>query len=96
VNRLIIFSILGLAAISATAFAGEDQIELKAGPGRDTVAANCIMCHSLDMIQINSPFLNRAQWQATVTKMEKVMGAPISAEDTARIVAYLTKYYGVD
>ena len=89
-------SIVGLAALSANALAGEDQIQLKPGPGRELVMANCVMCHSLDMIQINSPFQNRSQWQATVTKMRKALAAPISDDDAAKIVTYLTKYYGVD
>ncbi|MBI3525343.1 MAG: photosystem P840 reaction-center cytochrome c-551 [Betaproteobacteria bacterium] len=95
-KSLTIFSILGLAALSASAVAGEDKIQLKHGPGSELVAAHCVMCHSLDMIQINSPFLKRGQWEATVTKMKKVMGAPINDEDTAKIVDYLTKYYGAE
>ncbi len=95
-RTLAISSILGLVAFSSLAFASEDQIELKQGPGREAVMANCVMCHSLDMIQINSPFLKRGQWEATVNKMRKVMGAPISDDDTAKIVAYLSKYYGID
>ena len=88
---------LALAAFSsASALASEDKIELKQGPGREAVMANCIMCHSLDMIQINSPFLKHVQWEAEVTKMKKVMGAPISDDDTAKIVTYLSKYYGVE
>jgi len=87
---------LGLAVFSASALASEDQIQLKNGPGRETVMANCVMCHSLDMIQINSPFMKRGQWEATVNKMKKAMGAPIGEDDTAQIVAYLSKYYGVD
>ncbi len=86
--------VLGLA--SASCLAGEDQIELKQGPGREAVMANCVMCHSLDMIQINSPFLKKSQWEATVNKMKKVMGAPIGDADTAKIVAYLGRYYSVD
>ncbi|GBG13080.1 cytochrome C [Novimethylophilus kurashikiensis] len=83
-------------AVSGTAWAEEDQIELKPGIGREQVMANCVMCHSLDMIQINSPFMKKEKWAATVNKMRNVMGAPISDEDAVLIVDYLTRQYGVD
>ena len=95
-RSLTIFSVLGLIAFSAAALAREDKIELKQGPGREAVMANCVMRHSLDMIQTNSPFLKRGQWEATVNNMKKVLGAPIGDEDTAKIVNYLTQYYGAD
>lgn len=78
------------------AYANEDQIELKPGFGRDVVMANCVMCHSLDMIQINSTFMKKDKWEATVNKMRKVMGAPIQDEDVAVIVRYLTQNYGIE
>jgi mono/diheme cytochrome c family protein len=78
------------------AHANEDQIELKPGTGREVVMANCVMCHSLDMIQINSTFMKKDKWEATVNKMRKVMGAPIQEEDVAIIVKYLTQNYGVE
>ncbi len=54
----------------------------------------CAICHSLDYIVMNSPFQDRAAWEKTVTKMVKVMGAPITAEDATAIVAYLDRHYG--
>jgi len=85
-----------VVVFSVTAFAGEDQIELKEGAGRDTVMANCVMCHSIDYIPMNSPFMKRTDWQATVDKMVNVMGAPISQDDIPVILDYLTTYYGVE
>jgi cytochrome c5 len=85
-----------VVASPALAFAGEEQIKLKEGPGRETVQANCVMCHSLDYIPMNSPFMKRANWQASVDKMLKVMGAPIRQDDVPVIVDYLTRYYGVE
>ena len=55
---------------------------------------NCGACHSLDYIQMNSPFLNAAGWNAEVTKMIKAMGAPISDADAKAIADYLAKNYG--
>ena len=81
------------AALSAAA-AQEQTIALKPGPGLDKVQANCSACHSLDYIQINSPFLNAAGWNGEVTKMIKAMGAPISDDDAKAIVDYLAKNYG--
>lgn len=83
-----------LAIVSLRAVAGEADIRLKAAPGRDVVAANCSMCHSLDYVQMNAPFLDRKGWEASVNKMIKVMGAPVSESDAHTIVDYLASQYG--
>ncbi len=87
------FAVAFGTALSA-AGAQEQPITLKPGPGLDKVQANCSTCHSLDYIQINSPFLNAAGWNAEVTKMIKAMGAPIGDDDAKAIIDYLTKNYG--
>ena len=79
---------------AAPALAQEDQLRLVEGPGRQLVEANCVMCHSLDYIPMNSPFLDRKGWEASVNKMVKVMGAPIAEADAQRIVDYLAGQYG--
>jgi mono/diheme cytochrome c family protein len=84
---------LALLAASA-AVADEGQVELKEGPGKDLVLAQCAVCHSLDYIPMNSPFLDRKGWEASVNKMVNVMGAPISPEDAQKIVDYLVGQYG--
>lgn len=81
-------------AIYASASADEGQVRLKDAPDRDVVAANCVMCHSLDYIQMNSPFLDRKGWEAVVNKMVKVMGAPVGEADGRKIVDYLSAQYG--
>ena len=94
-------SLLALAALAVlpffagnhAAFAEEPIIDLKAGPGLDKVRGNCGACHSLDYIQMNSPFLNAAGWNAEVTKMIKAMGAPIKDDDAKMIADYLAKNY---
>lgn len=43
---------------------------------------------------MNSPFLDRAGWEATVIKMIKIMGAPVAETDTTTIVEYLAGSYG--
>ncbi len=80
----------------AAAVADEGQIQLREGPGKELVVAHCAMCHSLDYVQMNSPFLDRKGWEGSVNKMIKVMGAPIAPEDASRIVDYLAAQYGKD
>jgi mono/diheme cytochrome c family protein len=90
-----IFAIAVFVALTALpAAADEPTVQLKPGPGLDKVEGNCGACHSLDYIQMNSPFLNAAGWNAEVTKMIKAFGAPISDADAKDIAAYLAKNYG--
>lgn len=87
--------LLGLALLSTLpAFAGEGDVRLKEAPGKELVTANCSMCHSLDYIQMNSPFLDRKGWEASVSKMIKAMGAPVAEADVQKIVDYLASQYG--
>ena len=84
-----------LAALIATpVLADESMVKLADGDGKQIVEANCVTCHSLDYIPMNSVFLDRKGWDATVTKMIKAMGAPIRNEDAPVIVDYLVRYYG--
>ena len=80
--------------LAPLALAGEEKVKLKEGPGLDLVRQNCVACHSLDYIPLNSPFLDRKGWEAVVTKMTKAMGAPIAEKDAAPIAEYLEKFYG--
>ena len=82
------------AVLALPALADEKPIELKKAPGLDKVASNCGTCHSLDYIQMNSPFMSAATWDAEVTKMIKAYGAPISDADAEAIKAYLKAHYG--
>jgi sulfite dehydrogenase (cytochrome) subunit B len=74
--------------------ADETDIALKEGHGRDAVLNNCGACHSLDYIPMNSPFFDKAGWDAEVTKMIKAYGAPIQDADAKEIAAYLSANYG--
>ena len=82
--------------LPAPALADEQPIDLKKAPGLDVVEGNCAACHSLDYVQMNSPFLNAAGWDAEVSKMIKLFGAPISDEDAKKIADYLKANYGVN
>jgi len=80
--------------LAVPAMAEEKLIDLKKAPGLDKVEGNCGACHSLDYIQMNSPYPNAALWDAEVTKMIKAFGAPISEADAKTIKEYLIKNYG--
>jgi sulfite dehydrogenase (cytochrome) subunit B len=89
------FALFIAAGLGASALAQEEPvIKLKEAAGLDKVEANCAACHSLDYIQMNSPFLNAAGWEAEVTKMIKAYGAPVNDADAAVIADYLKKNYG--
>jgi mono/diheme cytochrome c family protein len=85
---------LVLAVVVGGVVAQERRLDLKDAPGRAQVEANCGSCHSLDYIQMNSPFLDRNGWDGSVTKMIKVFGAPINGDDAKAIVEYLSANYG--
>lgn len=87
--------VAGALAFGAPVQAGDEaSLVLAQGEGVDKVQAFCAICHSVDYIHMNSPFQDAAGWDKTVTKMVKVMGAPITPEDSAVIVAYLARHYG--
>jgi hypothetical protein len=88
---------IAAAALAALALTGaraqEAKIELKDAPGRDK-AMQCGACHSLDYIPMNSRFLDKAGWTASVNKMISAFGAPIAKDDVEAIATYLAENYG--
>jgi len=92
-KRLFLLALLPTVLVGS-ARADERAVQLKDGPGKAKVMDNCVLCHSADYIQMNSPFLDRKGWEAEVGKMTKSFGAPIKGEDVPQIVDYLIKYYG--
>jgi sulfite dehydrogenase (cytochrome) subunit B len=93
-ERLKTIALLAACALPLAALGQEPQIILKEGAGRDKVAAYCSACHSLDYIQINSPFPDKKLWEAEVNKMVGAFGAPIPKEAVPAIVEYLAQQYG--
>jgi mono/diheme cytochrome c family protein len=89
-KRMLVLS----ALIAVPAIADEPAVKLKEGAGRELVEKNCVACHSLDYIPMNSPFLDRKGWEGSVTKMIKAMGAPIAADEVPGILDYLARNYG--
>jgi hypothetical protein len=89
----IIVAVLLAALIAGPAATEEKAIDLRKAPGVDKVEGHCAACHSLDYIEMNSPFLTPAGWDAEVTKMIKVFGAPIDDADAKVIADYLKANY---
>jgi hypothetical protein len=63
------------------------------GPGSTEINNNCLVCHSAGMV-LNQPALPEAAWASEVRKMVSVYKAPVSDQDVAAIVAYLTRLKG--
>ena len=92
-RRLTVAALSVILTASGTAAAQESKIVLKDGAGKDK-AMQCVACHSLDYIQMNSPFLTKAGWTASINKMINAFGAPIPKEDVEPIATYLAQNYG--
>ncbi len=99
--RSCIITTLALGA-AATALAKPVEITLPPDPtrlaesslpGYNQATTFCYTCHSADYAKMQ-PTSSRTYWQATVTKMQKVFGAPIPDDAVAPIVDYLVKTYG--
>ncbi len=84
---------LALTLAAAPGVAQESKLALKEAPGREKAQA-CVACHSVDYIRMNSRFLDKAGWTASVNKMINVFGAPIAKEDVDTIAEYLAANYG--
>jgi sulfite dehydrogenase (cytochrome) subunit B len=97
-------SLAALALASAAAAAPvpyappPETAKLAPGPNLEIAQSHCGICHSVDYITTQPRnFANpRAVWTAEVTKMRKANGAPVTDEDAAKIVDYLTATYGSD
>jgi len=83
-----------ITTFTGISVAEEKLVRLRQAPGLDKVEAHCSACHSLDYVQMNSPFLSVAGWDAEIAKMINAFGAPIDQADAKTIVDYLNKNYG--
>ena len=82
---------LALACVGAGPYrlpAAPDSVLPPDSEGQKFVA-NCSGCHSLDYVSTQPPAKGLAFWQAEVTKMIRVYGAPIAEADGAAIARYL-------
>ena len=88
-------SLLTVAAKPVSYDLPDETAALKPGPDLEVVRNNCTACHSVDYIQTQprGPSFKKDFWQAEVTKMIKVYGAPIDEGDVGKIVDYLARTY---
>jgi len=93
-------AIAGLALGSVTAAPvaytlPDETAAFRPGPNLEVVQNNCTACHSPDYIQTQprGEKFKKDFWQAEVTKMIKVYGAPIDDADVPKIVDYLAATY---
>jgi hypothetical protein len=103
-NRSLLLALVALSASTAvvavhakpfTYDIPADKSVFKPGPNLDVVQGNCGACHSSDYVltQPQGPKFKKDFWEAEVTKMIKVYGAPIDEKDVPKIVEYLTATY---
>jgi sulfite dehydrogenase (cytochrome) subunit B len=98
--------VLGFAAIAGLSLGSvaaspvnyklpDESAAFKPGPNLETAQNNCTACHSADYIQTQprGPKYKKDFWQAEVTKMIKLYGAPIDDADVPKIVDYLAATY---
>jgi mono/diheme cytochrome c family protein len=98
--------LFALAALAGAGFASvnaapvsyalpEETAAFKPGPNLEAAQNNCAACHSADYIssQPRGQQPRKDFWQAEVTKMIKVYGAPIDDADVSKIVDYLAATY---
>ena len=72
----------------------DETAAFKPGPNLEVVQGNCTACHSSDYVNTQPPMKDKKGfWQAEVTKMIKVYGAPIDDADVGKIVDYLAATY---
>ena len=73
----------------------DETAAFKPGPNLEAAQNNCTACHSADYIstQPRGQKPRKDFWQAEVTKMIKVYGAPIDDADVGKIVDYLAATY---
>ena len=102
-KRQLLLALAAAASLgAAAAFAApvnytlpEETAVFKPGPNLEVVQNNCTACHFADYIktQPRGEKFKKDFWQAEVTKMIKVYGAPIDDADVGKIVEYLAATY---
>src|SRR5471032_2522801 len=86
---------LAVSAKPVTYTLPDETAVFKPGPNLEVVQGNCGACHSSDYVltQPQGPKFKKDFWQAEVTKMIKVYGAPIEEADVPKIIEYLVATY---
>ncbi len=94
-KRIALTAIFALSATLAIGSnAGEESVQLAAGgAGRELTAGRCVICHSLDYIEMVSPTMNRSAWEKSIRKMIDTFGAPVDDAEARQILDYLSEHY---
>jgi sulfite dehydrogenase (cytochrome) subunit B len=73
----------------------DETAQFKPAANVEIVQNNCTACHSSDYVATQPRAVKSKKdfWQAEVTKMIKVYGAPIDEGDVGKIVDYLAANY---
>src|SRR5215471_784341 len=89
------FGVVAARAVPVVYKLPEETAAFKPGPNLEVVQANCTGCHSSDYVNTQPRNVKSKKdfWQAEVTKMIKVYGAPIDDGDVPKIVEYLAATY---
>jgi cytochrome c5 len=83
----VVFSV-ALFLASGAAYAADPA----QGSAKALFEAKCSICHPLSRPLGKTK--NKAGWTATVTRMKKVNGCPITDEEAQRIIGYLAEERG--
>jgi mono/diheme cytochrome c family protein len=85
------FGVVAVTAAPLNYAVPEDTAAFRPGANLEVVQNNCTACHSADYIrtQPRGEKFKKDFWQAEVTKMIKVYGAPIDEADVGKIADYL-------
>ncbi len=59
-----------------------------AGAGAEVANAQCLLCHSVDMV-LTQPPRTQDEWKATINKMRAAYGAPITEDQVDSLAVYL-------
>jgi mono/diheme cytochrome c family protein len=58
------------------------------GPGAESAASHCLICHSAGMI-LRQPPLTKDEWRAEIMKMRSAFGAPVPEDQVDGLTEYL-------
>jgi cytochrome c5 len=66
------------------------QTPFPAGEGAVIANAQCLICHSADMV-LRQPARTQEQWKETINKMRSAYGAPLPAGQVDALAVYLSR-----
>ena len=84
-----LFATVGVAAVALAA----GRAQLPDGPGKKLLEERCTVCHDVDST-VATEKMDKAGWDTLVKDM-KQKGAELSDTETATLVDYLAKNFGV-